>query len=91
MYISEIFNAANGKSCDGGPNGKEKINFNNLEMEYNEISILFHLMHPELEFAAGFDILINITNPNGTTGNNMTPHNIYIGRLLMVYKICRFK
>ncbi|MCB0659342.1 MAG: gliding motility-associated C-terminal domain-containing protein, partial [Saprospiraceae bacterium] len=79
---NEIFNAANGKKlCDGGPNGTGKSITSGAGRTQSVCVAANFDDDPELELAAGFTIYdINITNPNGTTGNNMTPHNIDIGR-----------
>ena len=80
---NEIFNATNGKKlCDGGANGTGK-SFTSGAGRTQSVCVAANFDNDgELELAAGFTIYdVNITNPNGTTGNSMTPHNIDIGRL----------
>lgn len=82
VYIyNEIFNAMTGvKLAAGGNNGlgRSSDTFNGFS---NATTIAADLDdNPnDLELAAGYTIYqVNITNPDGLTGNSMTPLNIFI-------------
>lgn len=78
---NQIFNAQTGALLlDGGANGMG-INVFVSGICENAISIAgdFDNNPNDLELAAGYTVYdVTITNPNGTTGNTITPYNIQV-------------